>query len=229
MAKGALNQECILNVDAGPPERPGPFYSINLRSPNVPGNKGKHLQRDRQEVKRVVELPHYEGWLYDLTTVSGKFHAGVGEITVHNSPRRGKEFVTRKISDGVARIKFGLAKKLHLGNLDAHRDWGYAGDYARAMWLMLQHAKADDFVISTGRTHSVRDFCRLAFEAADLDYRDYVVEDPRYYRPAEVDLLIGDSSKALRELGWKPEVSFEQLVQMMVEADLERLRPLAKV
>jgi GDPmannose 4,6-dehydratase len=141
----------------------------------------------------------------------------------HESPRRGKEFVTRKISDGVARIKLGLAKELRLGNLDAHRDWGYAGDYVRAMWMMLQEEAPDDFVIATGRTHSVRDFVRIAFEVAGLgSYEPYVVTDPRFVRPAEVDRLIGDASKAKHKLGWTPDVTFEQLVAMMVESDLKR-------
>jgi GDPmannose 4,6-dehydratase len=141
----------------------------------------------------------------------------------HESPRRGKEFVTRKISDGVARIKNGLAGELRLGNLDAQRDWGFAGDYVAAMWTMLQQGSPDDYVIATGRTHSVRDFVRIAFEAAGLgSYEPYVVVDPRYVRPAEVDLLIGDASKAAKELSWKPKVDFESLVTMMVRADLDR-------
>jgi GDPmannose 4,6-dehydratase len=141
----------------------------------------------------------------------------------HESPRRGKEFVTRKISDGVARIKNGLAGELRLGNLDAQRDWGFAGDYVAAMWKMLQQDSPDDYVIATGRTHSVRDFVRIAFEAAGLgSYEPYVVVDPRYVRPAEVDLLIGDASKAAKELSWKPKVDFESLVTMMVRADLDR-------
>jgi GDPmannose 4,6-dehydratase len=225
----ALKQDLVLNVEVGPPERPGPYYSINLRSPNSVGGKGAHLRRDRREVKRVVEQPHFEGWLYDITTASGKFMAGVGQCVVHNSPRRGKEFVTRKISDGVARIKLGLASELRLGNLDARRDWGFAGDDVRAMWLMLQQEEPDDFVIATGRTHSVRDFARLAFESVGLDYERFVVQDPRFTRPAEVDMLIGDASKAKRVLGWEPQVGFEELVEMMVRADLERLRRLAPV
>ncbi len=228
MAKRALGQDLVLNVEVGPSERPGPFYSMSLRSPKPQGNKGAHLRRDLAEVKRVVPDPHYAGWLYDFTTTTQRFHAGVGECVIHNSPRRGKEFVTRKISDGVARIKLGLANELRLGNLDAQRDWGFAGDYVRAMWLMLQRERADDYVIATGRTHAVRDFVRLAFAAVDLDWERYVVVDPRYYRPAEVDLLVGDSSKALRELGWRPEMSFEHLVEQMVRVDLERLRPSAQ-
>jgi GDPmannose 4,6-dehydratase len=153
-------------------------------------------------------------------------HATSGVLFNHESPRRGKEFVTRKITDGVARIKLGLATELRLGNLEARRDWGFAGDYVRAMWLMLQQPEADDFVVATGRTYSVREFARLAFAAAGLDYEGYVVQDPRFVRPAEVDLLIGDASKAKRELGWEPTVPFEELVEMMVHADIERLRPL---
>jgi len=224
MASKALGQELVLNVEEGPAARPGPFYSINLRSPNPHGAKGAHLRKDLREVKRIVEAPNFEGWLYDLTTETERFHAGVGELVIHNSPRRGKEFVTRKITDGVARIKLGLAKELRLGNLDAKRDWGFAGDYVRAMWLMLQQGHPDDYVIATGRTHKVSDFVRIAFEAAGLgSYEPYVVTDPRFVRPAEVDLLIGDPSKAKRDLGWEPEVSFEDLVAMMVAADIDRV------
>lgn len=156
---------------------------------------------------------------YDLYAVSGI-------LFNHESPRRGKEFVTRKISDAVARIKLGLAKKLALGNLDAQRDWGFAGDYVRAMWMMLNQPAPDDYVVATGRTHSVREFVRLAFAHVGLNYEDYVVTDSRFMRPAEVDLLIGKPEKARRILGWEPEVSFEQLVQIMVDADLQRLGPL---
>ena len=159
---------------------------------------------------------------YDLFAVSGI-------LFNHESERRGKEFVTRKISDGVARIKLGLERELRLGNLDAQRDWGFAGDYVRAMWLMLQHDEPVDYVVATGRRHSVRDFVRLAFEAAGLDWERYVVVDPRYYRPAEVDVLVGDASKARADLGWKPEMTFEELVERMVLADLDRLRPFAAV
>jgi GDPmannose 4,6-dehydratase len=154
---------------------------------------------------------------YDLFAVSGI-------LFNHESQRRGKEFVTRKISDGVARIKHGLTDTLALGNLDAKRDWGFAGDYVRAMWLMLQADRPEDYVIATGRTHSVRDFVRIAFETAGLgSYEPYVKLDPRFVRPAEVDLLVGDASKARRELGWEPEVSFEQLVDLMVRADCDRV------
>jgi GDPmannose 4,6-dehydratase len=154
---------------------------------------------------------------YDMFTSSGI-------LFNHESERRGKEFVTRKISDAAARIKLGLQHELRLGNLDAQRDWGFAGDYVRAMWLMLQQDRPDDYVIATGRTHQVREFVRLAFAAVDLDWERYVVVDPRYYRPADVDLLVGDASKAHAVLGWTPDVRFEALVERMVRVDLERLR-----
>jgi GDPmannose 4,6-dehydratase len=169
----------------------------------------------------------YGHWITVNYRESYDIFATSGILFNHESQRRGKEFVTRKITDGVARIKLGLAHELRLGNLDAQRDWGFAGDYVRAMWLMLQQERADDYVVATGRTHSVRDFVRLAFDAVELDWERYVVVDPRFYRPAEVDLLVGDASKAQRELSWRPEVSFEQLVEMMVRADLARLRPAA--
>lgn len=145
-----------------------------------------------------------------------------GILFNHESPRRGKEFVTRKVTDGVAQIKLGLAKELRLGNLDAKRDWGFAGDYVRAMWLMLQQPEPDNYVIATGQTHSVRDLVQVAFDHVGLDWKKYVVQDPAFYRPAEVDHLIGDASKARRLLGWKPEVSFAEMVKMMVDSDLAR-------
>jgi GDPmannose 4,6-dehydratase len=166
----------------------------------------------------------YGHWITVNYRESYGLYASSGICFNHESPRRGKEFVTRKISDGVARIKLGRASELRLGNLDAQRDWGYAGDFVRAMWMMLQPPAPADFVIATGRTHSVRDFVRVAFEAAGLgSYEPYIVVDPRFVRPAEVDQLIGDASKAKRALGWEPTVGFEELVAMMVEADLERL------
>jgi len=147
-----------------------------------------------------------------------------GILFNHESPRRGLEFVTRKITDGVAKIKLGLDDTLPLGNLDAKRDWGYAKDYVRAMWLMLQQDTAEDYVVSSGEMHTVREFCEIAFDHVGLDMIDHVVVDPRFYRPAEVNELLGDSSKARRQLGWEPEVSFEQLIRMMVDADIARLR-----
>ncbi len=146
-----------------------------------------------------------------------------GILFNHESPRRGLKFVTRKVTDGAARVKLGLARELRMGNLDAKRDWGYAGDYVRAMWLMLQQDAPDDYVVATGEERTVRDFCRIAFEHVGLDYEQYVTVDPEFYRPAEVERLIGDASKARERLGWKPEVSFEDMVRMMVDADLERL------
>ena len=147
-----------------------------------------------------------------------------GILFNHESPRRGVEFVTRKVTDAVARIKLGLHRHLHMGNLEAQRDWGFAGDYVKAMWLMLQQDEPDDYVIATGQTRSVRELLRVAFGHAGLDYEDHVIIDPKLFRPAEVDLLLGDSSKAKRRLGWQPEVSFEQMIGMMVEADLEQVK-----
>lgn len=156
-------------------------------------------------------------------------HASSGILFNHESPRRGPEFVTRKVSQAVARIKLGLQNEIVLGNLDAKRDWGFAGDYVEAMWLMLQQPEADDYVISTGETHSIEELLEAAFAAAELDdWRNYVRQDPKFMRPAEVDLLIGDASKATRVLGWKPKVSFQELVAMMVENDLMEQRLLAK-
>jgi len=153
---------------------------------------------------------------YGLFTASGI-------LFNHESPRRGLEFVTRKITDGVARIKLGLADELRLGNLESQRDWGYAGDYVVAMWLMMQHDEPENFVISTGKTHSIKDFLDIAFAHLDLDWAEYVKLDPRYLRPAEVDQLIGDSSKAKKILGWEPTVDFKSLVTMMVDADMKLL------
>ena len=153
---------------------------------------------------------------YDLFAVSGI-------LFNHESPRRGLEFVTRKISDGAARIKLGLAKELRLGNLDAQRDWGFAGDYVEAIWLMLQQDQPSDFVIATGEPHSVREFAELAFERAGLDWEEHVVSDPLFLRPAEVDHLVGDAARARAELGWEAKTSFPELVGLMVDSDLARL------
>jgi GDPmannose 4,6-dehydratase len=158
---------------------------------------------------------------YDLFAVSGI-------LFNHESPRRGIEFVTRKVTDGVARIKLGLAGEVRLGNLDARRDWGFAGDYVEAMWLMLQQAEPHDYVVGTGETHSVRELVELAFDHVGLDYRQYVTTDSRFHRPAEVELLLADPTKARRELGWRPKVTFPQLVAMMVDADLARLSAVAR-
>ena len=146
-----------------------------------------------------------------------------GILFNHESPRRGETFVTRKITRALGRIKMGLQEKLYLGNLDAKRDWGFAGDYVEAMWLMLQQEQPDDYVVCTGTTHSVREFCEAAFSHVGLNYQDYVVQDPRFYRPAEVDLLVGNPQKAREKMGWQPKISFEKLIQMMVDADLQML------
>jgi len=188
-----------------------------------------------REVPQTEQTPFYPRSPYGVAKVYGHFITvnyresyGIpgtsGILFNHESPRRGLEFVTRKITDGAARIKLGLADKLALGNLNAERDWGYAGDYVRAMWLMLQRDEPTDYVIATGKSHSVKNFVETAFGYLDLDYHDYVVTDPRFVRPAEVDHLLGDSGKAKEELGWVPEVSFEDLVKMMVDSDLEKLR-----
>ncbi len=188
-----------------------------------------------QEVPQRESTPFYPRSPYGVAKVYGHWitvnyresynmFATSGILFNHESPRRGREFVTRKITDAVARIKLGLAQELRLGNLEAQRDWGFAGDYVRAMHLMLQQSEPDDYVVATGETHSVRRFCEIAFGHVGLSYEDYVVQDERFMRPAEVDLLIGDPAKAISTLGWQPEVSFEQLVTMMVEADIALLK-----
>ena len=165
----------------------------------------------------------YAHWITVNYRESYDLHASSGILFNHESPRRGLEFVTRKITHGAARIKLGLAAELRLGNLDAQRDWGYAADYVRAMWMMLQRERPDDFVVATGETHSVRDLCDVAFKAVGLSYEDHIVVDPQFLRPAEVDTLVGDATKAHELLGWKCEVDFYGLVEMMVAADLHAL------
>jgi GDPmannose 4,6-dehydratase len=165
----------------------------------------------------------YAHWITVNYRESYDLFAASGILFNHESPRRGLEFVTHKITHGAARIKMGLAHELRLGNLDSRRDWGYAGDYVRAMWMMLQRDAPDDFVVGTGQTYSVREFCEVAFGYLGLDYQEYVVQDARFYRPAEVDLLVSDPAKARAELGWEQTVDFDGLVKMMVDADLESL------
>jgi GDPmannose 4,6-dehydratase len=187
------------------------------------------------QVPQNEETPFYPRSPYGVAKAYGHFitvnyresyqlFAVSGILFNHESPRRGLEFVTRKVSDGVARIKLGLAEKLPMGNLDAHRDWGYAGDYVRAMWLMLQGDEPRDFVVATGVAHTVRELCEVAFGHVGLDYQDHVVADPSLFRAAEVDHLLGDATRARRDLGWEPTISFRDLVVLMVDADLERLR-----
>ena len=189
-----------------------------------------------REVPQTELTPFYPRSPYGVSKVFGHYitvnyresygmFACSGILFNHESPRRGLEFVTRKVTEGVARIKLGLADHLALGNLDARRDWGFAGDYVRAMWLMLQQPEADDYVVATGVSHSVKKLVETAFGHAGLDWQRYVRTDPAFIRPAEVDHLIGDSSKARRVLGWQPDVTFEQLIAMMVDADLARLTP----
>lgn len=186
------------------------------------------------EVPQRETTPFYPRSPYGVAKVYGHYitvnyresfniFAVSGILFNHESPRRGLEFVTRKISNAVARIKLGMDKEVRLGNLESRRDWGFAGDYVDAMWRMLQQDHADNYVIGTGETHSVEEFCRIAFAHVNLDYKKYVVMDERYYRPAEVDLLISDTSKAVKALGWEPRVGFKQLVEMMVDSDIERL------
>ena len=190
---------------------------------------GKALETPQNE-----DTPFYPRSPYGVAKVYGHWitvnyresyglHASSGILFNHESPRRGIEFVTRKVTDGVARIKLGMATELRLGNLDSKRDWGFAGDYVRAMWLMLQQDEPADFVVATGTTHSVRELCEVAFGHVGLDWSDHVVVDERFLRPAEVDLLVGDAQRARDLLGWKNDVEFPQLVAMMVDADLDRL------
>lgn len=200
------------------------YYQLNVGSDQGTSQKGQHLRKPANEVRRIDEAPGDDEWVFDLETESGVFCAGVGRIIVHNSPRRGLEFVTRKITHAAAQIKLGLAKEVRLGNLDSQRDWGYAKDYVKAQWLMLQQDHPDDYVVATGKTHTVRHFCELAFGHLDLDYTNYVTLDARYMRPAEVDLLVGDPAKARKHLGWEPETSFEELVAMMVDEDMRLLK-----
>jgi len=193
-----------------------------------------------REIPQTEDTPFYPRSPYGVSKVFGHYitvnyresydlFAVSGILFNHESPRRGLEFVTRKVTDGVARIKLGFADSLALGNLDAQRDWGFAGDYVRAMWLMLQQPQADDFVVATGISHSVRDLVEIAFGRVGLDWQKYVTTDPKFLRPAEVDHLIGNPAKAKRVLGWEPKVTFKQLVEMMVDADMERwsMRPAA--
>ncbi len=200
------------------------YFQLNLPSAVRVGARSAHLRRDPAEVRRIVEVePERSEWVFDVETESGLFCAGVGRLVVHNSPRRGLEFVTRKITWHAAAIKLGQRKELRLGNLDARRDWGYAFDYVDAMWRMLQTDQPDDFVIATGETNTVRRCVEIAFDHAGLEWEPYVVIDDAFKRPAEVDLLVGDASKAERELGWRPATSFEELIRLMVDADLKLL------
>ena len=217
------NQQCSAYVEHRNGRR---YYQLNVASPVRVGAKGQHLRRNPAEVRRITELSPVQGddFVYDLATESGRFCAGVGRVIVHNSPRRGLEFVTRKITWHAAAIKRGKLDELRLGNLDAERDWGYAEDYVEAMWLMLQRDVPEDYVIATGETHTVRECVQIAFDEAGIDdWERHVTIDPAFLRPAEVDQLIGSYAKAERDLGWKPKTSFEELIRLMTRADLELL------
>src|SRR5271154_5811877 len=205
----------------------GTYYQLNLASRTRVGTQGQHLRKTPAEVRRIAAaLVPDDEWTFDVETESGVFCAGVGRVVISNSPRRGLEFVTRKITWHAAAIKHGLRKEIRLGNLDAERDWGYAKDYVEAMWLMLQRDIPEDYVIATGKAHSVRECCEVAFDEAGLgDFQQYVTIDPAFVRPAEVDHLIGDPAKAERDLGWKPRTSFEELIRLMTRADIKTLEP----
>jgi GDPmannose 4,6-dehydratase len=201
------------------------FYQAS--SSELYGNVEEIPQNEKTPFKPVSPYAIaklYSFWMTSLYRQAYDIFACNGILFNHESPRRGETFVSRKISMAAARIKKGLQDKLYLGNLDARRDWGFAGDYVEAMWLMLQQEKADDYVIATGESHSVREFLDEAFGYLGLDWQRYVEVDPKYFRPVDVNNLIGDSSKAQRLLGWKPKVSFKQLVRMMVDADLEAIK-----
>ncbi len=196
------------------------YYQLNVASAEHI-NKGQHLRKEPAEIRRIEPAVIFDDWVFDIETESNVLCAGVGRVVVHNSERRGETFVSRKITRAATRIKLGLQDKLYLGNLDARRDWGYARDYVEAMWLMMQADKPEDYVIATGETHSIREFLDEAFGYLDLDWNKYVEIDPRYYRPTEVDLLLGDATKARDELGWEPKVNFKELVRLMMDSDLE--------
>jgi GDPmannose 4,6-dehydratase len=212
----------------------GEFNSQGVTSIRIYQASSSEMFGKVREVPQSEKTPFYPRSPYGVSKVfahyitinyreSYNLFAVSGMLFNHESPRRGLEFVTRKVTDGVARIKLGLSDSLPIGNLDAHRDWGFAGDYVRAMWLMLQQDRADDYVIATGVAHSVRELIEIAFARVDLDWQKYVRVDPALLRPAEVEHLLGDASKAKAELGWTPAVNFKQLIEMMVDADLARL------
>lgn len=209
----------------------GRYYYCHLTTDDKLNTKGTHRIKNKAEIVKILETKSSDGWFYDLTTESETFAVGPNLVKIHNSPRRGEKFVTRKITIYVARLFHAIKNnggitpkdwpKLALGNLEAKRDWGFAGDYVKAMWLMLQQDEPNDYVISSGESHSIREFLDLAFSHIGLDYREYVEVDPKFFRPTEVNHLCGDSTKARQELGWSPEVSFEQLVSSMMESDIQ--------
>jgi len=199
------------------------YYRVQFRC-DYETSRGNSVMKNLNEIISIYPTESEDGWFYDIQTESQSFATGPNLIKIHNSPRRGLEFVTRKITDGVARIMYGLQDHIELGNLDAKRDWGYAKDYVEGMWLMLQQDEPDDYVLATGETHSIREFCEEAFGYLDMDYNDYVVVNPKFYRPAEVHQLCGNASKAQSMLGWEHTVGFKELVIRMVESDLKRYK-----
>ncbi len=223
LVQGTTGQRVILNVDRKPSER-GKYYSLNINA-SQEFNKnqyGQHLIKPLGEVKRNRRIEAKEWWFYDLATTSGTYHAGVGQILLYNSPLRGLEFVTRKITNAVAKISLGLEQELRLGNLYASRDWGHSSDYCEAMYLILQQENPDDYVIATNETHTIEEFVEKAFNVVGLDWQKYVRIDEQFIRPSDVSMLKGDYSKAKKVLGWKPKIRFNQLVEMMVKEDVSR-------
>ena len=234
---GTSNQEYNINVEFMMKNGKRRInYSVNLHS----GNKAKSVSKINNEIKKIIDYDDYNGWFYDLETESGKFQAGIGQGRIHNSPRRGETFVTRKVTRGLGMILRGERDKLVMGNLDSLRDWGHAKDYIKGMWLILQNDKPDDYVLSTNEYHSVREFIELAFGMRGFDIkwkgsgvneigydsktgRELIFVSEKYFRPAEVEVLLGDSTKARTELGWKPEYTFRELVKEMVDSDCPTL------
>jgi GDPmannose 4,6-dehydratase len=227
LGSGVLNQKLTFHTDlvvrGTYGERQYAYYHLNLGTEGSSA-RGRHLLRPGEEVK-LVKPEAYTGWLYDIATESGTFHAGIGDLVIHNSPRRGIEFLTRKVAHGVARIAAGKSRTISLGSLDAKRDWGYAPDYVDLMYRILQYKEPDDFVGATGEAHSVREFVEEAFRVAGVsDWEKHVTVDEKNMRPSEVYNLRGDASKAKRLLGWEPKVRFKELVRLMVEAELKRAK-----
>jgi GDPmannose 4,6-dehydratase len=246
LVTNVTGQDYNITVEISPRDSKTLYYSINLLS-NINCSKGQHLRKSSDEVKKIINLYDYDGWFYDLETDSGTFNAGVGRCHVHNSPRRGDFFVTKKITNWIQDFEVWLeanghfngeddilvgddfiisniteAKfpKLRLGNIDASRDWGFAGDYVKAMWLMLQQDEPDDYVIATGETHTVREFLTEAFSYVETDYEPFIVIDPKFYRPNDVEYLCGRPTKAVQQLGWSCNVSFKELVELMIKGDI---------
>ncbi|MCJ7805184.1 GDP-mannose 4,6-dehydratase [Patescibacteria group bacterium] len=210
------NQEAKVKCDY----RAGRRYYYAQFTTDKPTNKGRHLTRDKDEIVDIVDTAAEDNWFYDIQTESQSFATGANLIKVHNSPRRGETFVTRKITKSIANILSGKQDKLLLGNLEARRDWGYAKEYMEAIWEIMQLPYPEDIVIGTGETHTVKEFVEEAFGIAGLSWQKYVEIDERYYRPTEVDVLQADIGKAEKLIGWKPKVKFKELVKMMVDADM---------